>query len=164
MLTADQWLAIQKANLETLTGLTNKAFESLEKLVDLNLKTTRAALDVTTDRTQGLLNARDAQELIALQTRLMEPLAQKAAEYNQQLLDIAQTTHEALSQAMQTQGHHARQQWADLIDDAGLPSPTGLETQMTVMKNALSTANEAYETVQKALKQAAELTHIHMKH
>ena len=34
-LTADQILAAQKANLETLFGLTTKAFEGVEKLVEL---------------------------------------------------------------------------------------------------------------------------------
>ena len=38
MLTAEQILASQKANFETLFGLTNKAFEGVEKLVELNLK------------------------------------------------------------------------------------------------------------------------------
>ena len=33
MLTAEQILAAHKANVETLFGLTNKAFEGVEKLV-----------------------------------------------------------------------------------------------------------------------------------
>ncbi len=38
MLTAEQILAAHKANVETLFGLTNKAFEGVEKLVELNLQ------------------------------------------------------------------------------------------------------------------------------
>jgi hypothetical protein len=37
MLTAEQVIAANKANIETLFGLTNKAFEGVEKLVELNL-------------------------------------------------------------------------------------------------------------------------------
>ena len=37
MLTAEQMMAAQRANVETLFGLTNKAFEGVEKLVELNL-------------------------------------------------------------------------------------------------------------------------------
>ena len=44
MLTAEQMLAAQKANVETLFGLTAKAFEGVEKLVELNVTATRAAL------------------------------------------------------------------------------------------------------------------------
>ena len=36
-LTAEQVIAANKANVETLFGLTNKAFEGVEKLIDLNL-------------------------------------------------------------------------------------------------------------------------------
>lgn len=44
MLTAEQIVAAQKANIETLFGLTQKAFEGVEKLVDLNVQATKAAL------------------------------------------------------------------------------------------------------------------------
>ena len=37
-------LAAQKANVETLFGLTSKAFEGVEKLVELNLTASKAAL------------------------------------------------------------------------------------------------------------------------
>ena len=44
MLTAEQLLAAQKANVETLFGLTTKAFEGVEKLVELNVTASKAAL------------------------------------------------------------------------------------------------------------------------
>ena len=44
MLTAEQIIAAQKANIETLFGLTQKAFEGVEKLVELNVQATKAAL------------------------------------------------------------------------------------------------------------------------
>ena len=44
MLTAEQMLAAQKANVETLFGLTTKAFEGVEKLVELNVTASKAAL------------------------------------------------------------------------------------------------------------------------
>ena len=37
MLTVEQVMASHKANIETLFGLTNKAFEGVEKIVELNL-------------------------------------------------------------------------------------------------------------------------------
>ena len=45
MLTAEQLAASNKANVETLFGLTAKAFEGVEKLVELNLTASKAALD-----------------------------------------------------------------------------------------------------------------------
>ena len=44
MLTQEQIAAAHKANLETFFGLTNKAFEGVEKLVELNLQVVKACL------------------------------------------------------------------------------------------------------------------------
>ena len=44
MLTAEQLIAAQKDNVETVFGLTNKALEGVEKLVELNLQVAKAAI------------------------------------------------------------------------------------------------------------------------
>ena len=69
-LTADQILAAQKANLETLFGLTTKAFEGVEKLVELNVTASKAALSEAATTAQAALSVKDAQELLTLQASL----------------------------------------------------------------------------------------------
>ena len=76
MLTAEQVIASQKATVETLFGLTNKAFAGVEKLVELNVQASKAALAETANQTQALMGVKDAQELLALQAGLMQPLAE----------------------------------------------------------------------------------------
>ena len=66
MLTAEQVLASHKASLETLFGLTHKAFEGVEKLVELNVQASKAALSESASHTQAMLSVKDAQELMAL--------------------------------------------------------------------------------------------------
>ena len=43
-LTPEQIQAANKANLETLVGLTNKAFAGVEQLIELNLAAAKAAM------------------------------------------------------------------------------------------------------------------------
>ncbi len=88
-LTAEQILASHKANIETLFGLTTKAFEGVEKLVELNVTASRAALTEAASHTQAVLGVKDAQELLALQASLFQPLAEKTAAYSRHLFDIA---------------------------------------------------------------------------
>ena len=76
MLTAEQIIAAHKANVETLFGLTNKAFEGVEKLVELNLQVARAALSEASESTQAALSVKDAQELLSLQSALLQPSAE----------------------------------------------------------------------------------------
>ena len=72
--TAEQMMAAQKANVETLFGLTNKAFEGVEKLVELNLQVAKAALGEAADHTRAAMSVKDAQELLALQVELLVDL------------------------------------------------------------------------------------------
>ena len=64
MLTAEQLMASHKANIETLFGLTQKAFEGVEKLVELNVQATKAALAETANNAQAVMGVKDAQELL----------------------------------------------------------------------------------------------------
>ena len=75
MLTAEQLIAAQKANVETLFGLTNKAFEGVEKLVELNLQVAKTALGEAGDTARAALSVKDAQELLSLQASLLQPSA-----------------------------------------------------------------------------------------
>ena len=43
-LTPEQVIAANKANLETLMGLTNKAFSGVEQLIELNMVAAKAAM------------------------------------------------------------------------------------------------------------------------
>ena len=97
MLTAEQVIAANKANIETLFGLTNKAFEGVEKLVELNLQVTKAALGEVADTTKAAMSVKDAQELFALQAGLLQPAAEKAAAYSRHLYDIAAATNAEVS-------------------------------------------------------------------
>ena len=80
-LTAEQVLAAQKANVETLFGLTQKAFEGVEKLVELNLQVAKTALSEAADNTRAALSVKDAQELLALQAALLQPSAGRSARF-----------------------------------------------------------------------------------
>ena len=157
MLTAEQVLASHKASLETLFGLTHKAFEGVEKLVELNVQASKAALSESANHTQAMLSVKDAQELMALQAGLMQPLAEKAAAYSRHLYDIASGTTAEFSKAVEAQTAEMQAKFAGLVDNATQNAPAGSETAVAVMKNAVAAANQAYETVQKAVKQASEM-------
>jgi phasin family protein len=157
MLTAEQVIASQKATVETLFGLTTKAFAGVEKLVELNVQASKAALAETANQTQALMGVKDAQELLALQAGLMQPLAEKTAAYSRHLYDIASGTTSEFSKAVESQATDAQAKFMSLVDGAAKNAPAGSETAMAVMKNAVAAANNAFESVQKAVKQATDM-------
>ena len=157
MMTAEQIVASHKANVETLFGLTAKAFEGVEKLVELNMAAAKAALSDSAQNTQTAMSAKDAQELLAMQANLFQPLAEKAAEYSRQLYEIATSTGGDFSKAFEAQTALAQKQLASMIDTASQNVPAGSESAVAMMKGAVVAANNAFESVQKAVKQASDL-------
>jgi phasin family protein len=157
MLTAEQIVAAQKANLETLFGLTQKAFEGVEKLVELNVQATKAAMNESASNTQAMMSVKDAQELLTLQASLMQPLAEKTVAYSRHLYDIASGTGAEFSKAAEAQTTDAQKKFMSVVDNATKNAPAGSESAVAVMKSAVSAANNAMESVQKAVKQATEM-------
>jgi phasin family protein len=157
MLTAEQVLASQKATIETLFGLTGKAFEGVEKLVELNLTATKAALSETAGSTQALLGVKDAQELLALQAALFQPLAEKTAAYSRHLYDIASGTGAEFGRTFESQAAEAQKKFLAVVDNAAKNAPAGSETAVAVFKSAVAAGTNALESVQKAVKQASDV-------
>lgn len=157
MLTAEQVLASQKANVETLFGLTAKAFEGVEKLVELNVTATKAALAEAAGTSQAFLTVKDAQELLALQASLFQPLAEKTAAYNRHLYDIASGTTAEFAKSFETQAAETQKKFLSIVDNAAKNAPAGSETAVAVFKSAVAAGNNALESVQKAVKQATDV-------
>ena len=157
MLTAEQMLAAHKANVETLFGLTAKAFEGVEKLVELNVTASKAALTEAAGTAQAVLSVKDAQELLALQAGLSQPLAEKTAAYSRHLYDIASGTGAEFGKAFEAQATDAQKKFLAVVDNAAKNAPAGSETAVAVFKSAISAGNNALESVQKAVKQATEV-------
>lgn len=156
-MTPEQLLASHKANVETLFGLTHKAFEGVEKLVELNLQVARTALAESADTTRAVLSVKDAQELLALQAGLLQPSAEKAAAYSRHVYDITAATNAEVAKVAEEQMADMQRKFMTLVDSAVKNAPAGSENAVALVKSAVAAANNAYESVHKAAKQAAEV-------
>ncbi len=156
MLTVEQVMASQKASIETVLGLTSKAFEGVEKIVELNLSASKAAMAESTEHAKALMSVKDAQEFMAIQSGLLQPLAEKTAAYSRHLYDITTGSTAEMTKAFEGQAADAQKKFMNLVEDATKNAPAGSEAAVAVMKNAVSAANNAMESVQKAVKQATE--------
>jgi phasin family protein len=157
LLTPEQIAAAQKANLESLFGLTTKAFEGVEKLIELNLQVVKSTLAEGQENAQRLLSVKDAQELIALQASLSQPVAEKVLSYGRHLYEIASSTQAEFTKVAEAQFEEQNKKVQALVDNVAKNAPAGSETAVAALKSALNAANTTYETVQKATKQAVEI-------
>ena len=157
MTNVEQIVTAQKSNVETLFGLTGKAFEGVEKLIELNLQVAKSAMSEAAQTTQAALTAKDAQELMALQASLLQPAAEKAAAYSRYLYEIASSTGAEVQRVAEATGADAQARFMSMIDTAVKNAPAGTENAVALVKSAVAAANNAIETVQKASKQAVEV-------
>jgi phasin family protein len=157
LLTPEQFAAAQKANLETLYGLTTKAFEGVEKLVELNLQVVKSTLAESQENAQRALSVKDAQELLALQASLAQPIAEKALSYGRHVYEIVSSTQGEFARVAEAQYEEQNRKVQALVENVAKNAPAGSETAVAVMKSAITAANTTYETVHKAAKQAVEI-------
>jgi phasin family protein len=157
LLTPEQFSAAQKANLETLFGLTHKAFEGIEKLAELNLQVVKSTLAEHQENTQRALSAKDAQELFALHASIVQPAAEKVLSYGRHVYEIASATQAEFAKAAESQYEDQSRKVQALVENTAKNAPAGSETAVAVMKAAITAANTTFETVQKATKQAVEV-------
>jgi len=157
MLTAEQLIAAQKSNLETLIDLTGKAFEGVEKLAELNLQVAKASLSEVAETARAALAVKDAQELLSLQAALIQPAAEKAAAYGRHLYDIAAATNAEVTRVAEAQLATVQSNFVSVVDGAVKNAPAGTESAAALVKSAIAAASNAMETVQKAAKQATDV-------
>jgi phasin family protein len=156
MLTVEQLTAVNKANLDVLFGLTEKTFAGVEKLAQLNLAAGKAALNESAAHAQALLKVKDVQELLALQTEAMQPVGEKVSSYGRYVYDIAAGTQAEFTKAVEAQLADAQKAVLNLVDTAAKNAPAGSESAVALLKTAVTASNNAYESVQKVVKQATQ--------
>ncbi len=153
----EQWQAAQRAEFETLFGLSDKAIEGMERLALLNLHTLRDAAHDTAEGMRRALAARDLQELVGDGESPLQRSGQRAADYAQRLGEI--TGHvqadmaEALSRAMALMQQTVR----DNVARSARQLPAGGDGAKSWMESALQFGTQALEAMNKSQQQAGQL-------
>lgn len=145
-----------EAQLAMITALTNKAFENVEKVVDLNMNAVKASLEESTVAAQKLMSAKDPQEFFTLTAAQSKPSAEKALAYSRHLANIASSAQAEFTKAAETQIAETNRKVMSLIEDVTKNAPAGSENAIAMFKSAIGNANAGYEQLTKTTKQAVE--------
>ena len=156
--TPEQLAGANKANVETMLTLANTAFASAERFAALNLNTARAVLEDSMNNAKALLGAKDLQEVVSLQATLAQPSVEKAVAYSRSVYEISAQTQEEFSKLVEAQFAEVNKNVASTLDKAAKSAPAGSDVAVAAVKSAIAAANSAYDTMNKAAKQVAEIT------
>ena len=151
--TQQSLLASQKAAIDNLLAVQGTFFSGFEKLVDLNLKAAKAALEDVAQKSQEVVELKDAQEVLAFTSSLVRP--EQAVSYGKDIYEILSAVQSDLSKLAEVQLAQGQKQVSDVVEQFARNAPTGSEGAVALLKSSLATANNAYESAAKAARQAA---------
>ncbi len=156
----EQFSAATKTNFEAqlamITSLTHKTFESVEKIVDLNMNAVKASLEESTLAAKQLMTAKDPQEFFALAASQAQPNSEKAMAYSRHLAGIASSAQAEFTKAAEDQMAETKSKVLALVEEVTKNAPAGSENAVAMFKSAVGNANAGYEQLTKTTKQAVE--------
>ncbi|WP_136417547.1 MULTISPECIES: phasin family protein [Oxalobacteraceae] len=159
----EQLASATRANFEAQLGLinalTSKAFEGVEKIIELNLNATRASLDEVSEAVKQTSAAKDTQDLFSSAAAQAQPNAEKAIDYSRQLAEISanmQAEFARAAEAQVVQVAETTRTLRNLVDEASKNTPPGSESTIAMMKTAIDNANSGYEQLAKNARLAVD--------
>lgn len=157
MLTPEQIVEVQKANLEKLLGLSQKSFIHIEKAVELNLNAVKTSLEDGVEAVKALSSAKDAQDFVAVSSSVAQPLSEKAVAYSKDVYALFSGIVSEAAKLVEEQVNDSNKKFVELFEAATKNAPAGSEGAVALVKSAITAANTAYDSVSKATKQAVEM-------
>jgi phasin family protein len=155
--TVEKMNTANQANVETLVTIANTAFASAERLAALNLNTARMMLEEAVANAKALMAVKTPQELMSLQTALVQPSLEKAIAYSRSVQEIASQTKDTLGKVFEGQLAELNSNVSSALDKAAKGAPAGSDVAISAVKSAIAAANSAYENMTKAAKQVGEM-------
>lgn len=160
---AEQFAATQKANLAAAADLSQTAFASLERLVELNMAAGKAAVGESFANVQAMIAAKTPQDLLAVQAALVQPAFEKSVSYGRHLAEIAQSTGGEFTKAVEAKMAESEQAVKSLVENSLKNAPAGSDAAVAVIKSAFEASQNAAETLKKVAKQAADSAESNLK-
>jgi phasin family protein len=153
----EQAAVAQRANFDFFFGVAGKMLEGEEKLVRLNLDTTRTAFADWYQRMQAGLTTKEGHEVTELENALVLPSAEKVTTYERQVAEIVSAMQTHLAEVVDAQCQEVNRQVQWFVENVAQNTPVGSEAAIAFLKQSASLASTAYENVRKATKEAVEI-------
>ena len=135
----------------------NTTFDGIERLSLLNLAAARSVFETSAANLNTLLGAKDVQSFVNLQQSIAAPNFEKGMEYSRNVIAIAAETKDKIAKEIEVRMTDANAKVSGLVEEALAAAPAGSEVAVAAVKSAIKSAGDAYQGLNKAAKQAAEV-------
>jgi phasin family protein len=155
--TPEQIQATTKANVDAMLSLASTQFAAIEKFASLNANAVKSAFEDSLANVRALAGAKDAQELMNLQSTFAQPAFEKAVAYSKSVYEVANQTSTEFSKVAERRVAEWNENFVSLLDKAAKNAPAGSDVAVSAVKQMLAAANSAYDNFTKVAKQATEI-------
>lgn len=152
----EQFVAAQRALLDTTQNVSLKAIEGASKLFELNVQAARTAIADVTDQAKALFDL-DVTRLADKGLALPQPSTEKVTAYAKQVYEIVAATNSEIAELLQKHVEAAQELAVEAIDRVAKSAPAGSETVFAAAKNSFGVARNAYEQAVNASRKMTEM-------
>lgn len=156
-LNVEQFVAANKNAVAEAQALAATAFGGLEKLVDLNMATTKAALFQNSGDVFSAFSAKNPADLVAAQAAFVKPLAEQSVAYGRAVYAIASETSAEFAKTAESKFAASQQAMTEAVENLAKNAPAGSETVVAVFKSAMTAGQNAIESAKTSAKKALEV-------
>lgn len=156
-LTPEQIASANKTGVEAFLGLASTQFAALERLSALNIGAAKTAFEESLGRAKALLNAKDIQEYLSLNTTASQPALEKAIAYSRSVYEVAAQTQGEVAKFLEARAAEFNKNLVGVLDKVSKNAPAGSDVAVAAVKSALAAASTAYDSFNKVAKQATEI-------
>lgn len=149
--------AAQQANLDLCFGMANKMFDGCEQLTRLNLDTAKATFSDWRQSVQDELTRTAEQGVSGLENAVALPSTEKVLSYQHQVAEIALGTRMQLMEVIDTHFQESSRRFQRFVENVAQNAPASSEASITFLKQIISLANTAHDTLHKAAKQTVDI-------
>lgn len=149
--------AASKAMADAALTFANVALASSERLAALNLNTVRSSFEDGAVNAKLLMDIKDPQGLVSLQSGMVSQGVEKAVAYSRSVSEITAQTQEELMRLAEIQFADFQKNFASAVDKASSAAPAGSEYWVPAVKSGIAAANQAFASASKATRQAVEM-------
>ncbi|MBI2313449.1 MAG: phasin family protein [Betaproteobacteria bacterium] len=152
--------ALNKGNVEAAITVANIVLDSAERLLQVQLSAAKSAVADNAKAAKVLAQVKDVQGLAALQSALPEAGVEKVLGYSRSVYEIAAQTQTELAGLVEERVAEFNKGVIAALEQAAKSAPAGVgaDAAVAAVKSAVAAASSAYDTLNKAAKQVADLT------
>lgn len=149
---------VVKAQVEAAIHAATVAAEGAERFAELQLRTVKETFEDGVKSVKALAAVKEPSELQALSAKLWQPSVDKATTYARELYENLSATQAEIAKLIETQVADLNKQAVVALDTVVKSAPAGSEVAVAAVKQALGTANQAYESFVKSFQGFSTLT------